>query len=149
MDGQRFDAFTCALATGASRRRVLAGLAAGLAALRRSGEILAAPCQAPNVKCGRGKTAACCQAPANGTAVCNPDGSCGFTCDAGFAVCGSACVPEMDCCASLDCPATCLTEFQFCGDGQSCCCCPGLTCCSTDATGNPTDPHCRSDCPAL
>lgn len=107
MDDRRFDAFTKHLAETPSRRRVLKGLAGGIAGglLVRLGAAgtAAAKCAAPNVRC-RG---VCCPAPTNGTATC-ADRTCGIACNSGYVPCNGACVPG-NCCTNADCafPDTC------------------------------------------
>ncbi|MCC6790842.1 MAG: hypothetical protein IT336_04105, partial [Thermomicrobiales bacterium] len=100
MDGDRFDQLTRQLATGATRRRVLGGFAAGVgAALSAVAAAGAAQIRrTPGAICR--KTGDCvanavCQSTSTGRSVC--------TCVTGYKPCGKICIPTSSCCTAADC----------------------------------------------
>jgi hypothetical protein len=132
MDGQRFDRWAKALATGTDRRKVLRGLAAGAAGLagvaagRKTAEAAPGVCQQ---RCGKNaftsgpEHAACLQAcracerqgtPDNlcftnrGLVCCPADLECGFNCQTGQPAC---CELSTEPGCEFACAGTCPGEF--------------------------------------
>jgi hypothetical protein len=46
-----------------------------------------------------------------------PGGTCGFTCNSGYKTCGSACIPNANCCVPGDCPAPPANGMATCTGG--------------------------------
>jgi hypothetical protein len=125
MDGNRFDDLTRSLGTGASRRRVLAGIAAGgVAALARTTGSFAFRCRGAGQRCR--SNADCCPrdnfllcsaegrcAPcAAGTTFCVGSAQCVTSCTGGRVLdpgsCQCACPPETVVCAGVCCARRCV-----------------------------------------
>jgi hypothetical protein len=148
MEHWRFDALTRRLATAASRRSLLAGIASALAALVAPGGTNAAcpPDQVarrgPGCVCkttGRPPTANGCPCP-RGQVRCPADGSCRRCCDdadcaAGWCD-GSACRAPRSTGAPCDRDGQCASDFccaeGTCGIGQGGSCDPAATACCGD-----------------
>jgi hypothetical protein len=146
MDGNRFDEYTKALATGVSRRQVIKALAGGaLAAVfgaRAAPAAEAAPtCRVLGESCRTDAT--CCSGQ---NLFCQQIGETGARrceCETGFTACGGVCV-------SISCPpgaqfnpATCSCA---CPSGTSACGGACLAACPTGQTRNPTT--CACECPS-
>lgn len=148
MDGQRFDELARALGAGASRRRVLKGLLAGLAAtgLQANRSFAQETCDTDE-DCATGETCieGVCQAVCAGeTEVCETGDDCcdGLICvqEGGPGLCqspdacqelGEGCAGVAPCCdglACLDnvCVETCAAEEAACQTSEDCC--DGLIC---------------------
>jgi hypothetical protein len=135
MDGMRFDDVSRALARGTSRRAVLKGLfagvaaAAGLRALPDSAD--AATCTPPGPRNFCNFDVECCSG-----SLCR-NGAC--SCPAGKKICGSGCIDESQTCGPSYCPA----GFKVCGgickdtsrDPQNCGSC-GIVCGPTKTCSN-------------
>lgn len=57
----------------------------------------------PQTGCYQSSSCAPCSPPANGTSTCAADGSCDFTCGAGWMKNGAQCVCASQCCSDNDC----------------------------------------------
>ena len=134
MEGHRFDELTRELAVSATRRRVLAGLAGGLATalgLRRAG---AQGCAAYGRVCAY---SGCCTTP-GADCVCYRNGHCRCLCPAGTAACaGNGVTVCVDLRTDL---ANCGACGAACAPGALCvegacrdCGVPGLPCCTGTA----------------
>jgi hypothetical protein len=151
MDADRFDRIARGLAVGATRRRLLAGLAGGVAALGRGSP---EPAGAAPRRCPRSKKR--CRA----TCIprrqqCCPVGSDFPTCPGDFPACcprgrsESCCPGDFPTCCPPESPADCCPAGSTCcpADSEVACCPAGSTCCSagTGADCCPPDTTCSPD----
>jgi hypothetical protein len=118
MEPTKFDDFTKALATAASRRQALKAIGVALGGalgLSRIGTVFADQCKPPGTKCFKNQQ--CCS-----KVCCN--GKCcdsGQSCQSGMCACvpnGGSCTSDNQCCLGLCCDGTC------CSIGTSGICCP-------------------------
>ena len=156
MDGDRFDAWTKSLATGASRRRVLAGLGALAGGLLGRGvaaqEVGVASCRERLALCDR--RGQCCEAQeghrigcARVSERCFRDVEGERCCGRGGAKCADACA----CCAGFECREGSCRPFEPCEENTCCDCyrcseqderCEHLFC-RTGLTGEECRERCR------
>src|SRR5215217_6954195 len=124
MDGDRFDRITRSLASGASRRRVLKGIAGGIAAgfaavagRREEAEAQVTQAQCGNVVCAANPGACAdgcvCCVFSNGNSRCMPPGNC-----TGTPTCGPGEI--------FDPVAGCVSTGDICFGEEDCP--PGFTC---------------------
>ena len=148
MDPERFDRITRTLATGQSRRgflKTLTGAAmGGVLATAGVGAAAAKPglpaCKAPNTKCGKGKTAVCCdssQVCASGACTTPPPPDCA---DVGCPSSGECYSPGI--CSNGSCSAETFKDPGVgCSGGRTCngagtCTCGATVDCNTGLGDN-------------